>query len=100
MSRPVILDGLIADLRRVEEWLTYSLGVSVEKHEKPEVPDPFTPPDDLGNLKFAIDRLRPLLWVYLNRRNESKGVQKSKSPAVRSLMDEALSISDHYVKHD
>lgn len=100
-SRPVILDGLISDLRRVEEWLTYTLGVSVEKRDKLEAPDPFNPPDDFGNLKMAIDRLRPLLWVFLTRRNESKAIEQGKNPAsVRSLMDEALNISDRYVKRD
>ena len=98
-SRPVILDGLLADLRKVEHWLTFSLGVSVEESDDRETPDPFSPPDDLANLKKAIDRLRPLLWVYLTRQNESKNlaIRGRKSVSVRTLMDEALNISDRYV---
>jgi hypothetical protein len=97
-SRPVILDGLLSDLRRVELWLNFTLGVAVEESDDRETPDPFSPPDDLANLKKAIDRIRPLLWVYLNRQNETKHMAKGKKPAnVRSLMEEAINISDRYV---
>jgi hypothetical protein len=97
-SRPIVLDGLVADLRRVENWLTASLGVAVDGADNRETPDPFSPPDDLDNLKSAIDRIRPLLWVYLTRQNESRMVQTHRGPgSVRTLMEDALSISDRYV---
>jgi hypothetical protein len=97
-NRPIVLDSLIADLRRVENWLTTSLGVAVDGADDRETPDPFSPPDDLATLKAAIDRIRPLLWVYSTRQNESREVSRGKRPAsVRSLMEEALSISDRYV---
>ena len=97
-SRPVVLEGLIEDLRRVENWLTESLGVSVENPDQRELPDPFSPPDDLNNLKNAIDRIRPLLWVFLTRQNEVRDLNQRKSPAsVRSLMEDAMSISDRYM---
>jgi len=97
-SRPVVLEGLIADLRRVENWLTQSLGVSVETPEKKELPDPFAPADDLHHLKDAIDRLRPLLWVFLSRENETRELNRRRAPAsVRSLMEDAMSISDRYI---
>jgi len=97
-SRPIVLDSLIADLRRVENWLTTSLGVAVDGGDDRETPDPFSPPDDLAILKAAIDRIRPLLWVYATRQNESREVSRGKRPAsVRSLMEEALSISERYV---
>jgi hypothetical protein len=97
-SRPVVLEGLIADLRRVENWLTESLGVSVETPERQELADPFAPADDLNHLKNAIDRLRPLLWVYLSRENESRELNRRRAPAsVRSLMEDALTISDRYI---
>jgi hypothetical protein len=97
-SRPVVPDGLIADLRSVENWLTSSLGVAADEAVKKETPNPFSPPDDLDSLKLAIDRIRPLLWVYLTRQNEARELSRGKKPAgVRSLMEEALSISDRYV---
>ncbi len=100
-NRPVVLETLLADLQRVEAWLTTTLGVSVEQMDDREIPDPFSPPDELKNLKHAIDRLRPLLWVYLNRQNEVRELNLKKMPAsVRSLMEEALSISDRYVGKD
>ena len=96
-SRPVILESLIADLRRVENWLTDSLGVAVEERDRRDN-DPFSPPDDLALLKNAIDRLRPLLWVYLTRQSESRELNRSKSTAgVRSLMEDAMMISDRYI---
>src|SRR4051812_6860676 len=36
-ARPVVLDGLIADLKRVELWLNTTLGVSVEEPNNREV---------------------------------------------------------------
>jgi len=97
-TRPVVLGSLIADLRRVENWLTSSLGVSVENPEQTEVVDPFSPSDDLQSLKHAIDRIRPLLWVVLSRQNEARDLDRTKSPAsVRSLMDDAMNISDRYM---
>ncbi len=97
-SRPVPVDGLIADLRRVEDWLTHAMGVSRDG-ENPEIADPFAAPDDLDSLKTAIDRIRPLLWVYLTRQHESRFVQHRKpSASVRSLMDDAIAISDRYVR--
>ena len=96
-SRPIPVDGLVSDLRRVEQWLTIALGVAVDG-DKHEIADPFAAPDDLDNLKTAIDRIRPLLWVYLTRQNESRSVQQRKpSASVRSLMEDALAISDRYV---
>jgi|SRR3954462_16003346 hypothetical protein len=100
-SRPIVLDSLIADLRKVETWLTTSLGVAVDETDTRDTPDPFSPPDDLATLKAAIDRIRPLLWVYTTRQNESREVNRGKRPAgVRSLMEEALSISDRYVRKE
>ncbi len=97
-SRPVVLESVVADLRRVEGWLTNSLGVAVEATERREVPDPFSPPDDLLELKNAIDRIRPLLWVYLTRQSETRELNRRKAPAgVRSLMDDAMMISDRYI---
>ncbi len=99
-SRPIPVDGLVADLRRVEQWLTNSLGVAVDG-DKREIPDPFGAPDDLDNLKTAIDRIRPLLWVYLTRQNESRAVQqKRSSSSVRSLVEDAMAISDRYVRNN
>ena len=92
------LVAVIADLRRVEKWLTESLGVAVESPERQHVHDPFAPPDDLNHLRDAIDRLRPLLWVLLSRRNDASQANLRKSPAgVRTLMDDAMSISDRYM---
>lgn len=97
-SRPVVLEGLIADLRRVESWLTESLGVSVETPDRQELGDPFAPADDLNHLKNAIDRIRPLLWVFLSRENETRDLNRRRTPAgVRSLMEDALNISDRYI---
>ena len=97
-SRPVVLDDLISDLRRVEQWLNQSLGVAVDQKDRAETPDPFKPHDDLADLKRAIDRIRPLLWVYLNRQNESRDLNLSKAPAsVRNMVDEVIKISDRYV---
>ena len=97
-SRPIPVDDLVTDLRRVEQWLTNSLGMSVDGDDR-EVPDPFAVPDDLDNLKTAIDRIRPLLWVYLTRQNESRAVQRKKpSAGVRSLVEDAMAISDRYVR--
>lgn len=97
-ARPVVLDSLIADLRRVQQWLNTSLGVAVEEQDNRDLPDPFCPQDDLADLKRAIDHIRPLLWVYLTRQNESRELKLSKAPAsVRSLVDEAITISDRYV---
>jgi hypothetical protein len=94
----VVLDDLISDLRRVEQWLTLSLGVAVEQRDEPETRDPFKPHDDLADLKRAIDRIRPLLWVYLGRQDEARHLNLNKQPAgVRSLVDEALNISERYV---
>lgn len=99
-SRPIPVDGLVSDLRRVEQWLTNSLGVAVDDDNR-EIPDPFAAPDDLDNLKNAIDRIRPLLWVYLTRQNESRAVQQKKpSAGVRSLVEDALAISDRYVRNN
>ena len=87
-------------MRRVEQWLTNSLGVAVDDDNR-EIPDPFAAPDDLDNLKNAIDRIRPLLWVYLTRQNESRAVQQKKpSTGVRSLVEDALAISDRYVRNN
>lgn len=92
------LEAVIADLRRVEKWLTDSLGVAVESPDRQPVHDPFSPPDDLNHLKDAIDRIRPLLWVLLSRQNEAQQANFRKKPAsVRSLMDNAMSISDRYM---
>lgn len=100
-NRPVVLNSLVSDLKRVEDWLTTNLGVSVEESGGRETPDPFSPPDELKILKHAIDRLRPLLWVYLNRQNEAYELTLKKKPAsMRSLMEEALTISDRYVRKD
>lgn len=100
-NRPVVLNSLVSDLKRVEDWLTKSLGVAVEEADDREIPDPFSPPDELKVLKNAIDRLRPLLWVYLNRQNEARELNSKKKPAsMRTLMEEALSISDRYVRKD
>ena len=97
-SRPVILESLIADLRNVENWLTYSLGVAVEVDETRDTADPFSPPDDLADLKLAIDRIRPLLWVYLTRQSETRELSQRKSTSrVRSLMEDAMMISDRYI---
>jgi hypothetical protein len=98
-TRPVVLEGLIADLRRVECWLTQSLGVSVENPGHRELADPFSPPDDLNDLKNAIDRIRPLLWVFLTRQNEARDLnnQKKAPASVRTLMEDALSISERYM---
>lgn len=99
-SRPIPVDGLVADLRRVEDWLTNSLGVAVDGDSR-DIIDPFSPPDDLDNLKTAIDRIRPLLWVYLTRQNESRSTSLRKpSGSVRSLMDDAIAISDRYVRNN
>ena len=96
-SRPVAVDGLIAELRRVENWLTCSLGVAVDEDNR-DIPDPFSPPDDLDDLKNAIDRIRPLLWVYITRQNEAKSATKRPPhESVRSLMEDALLISERYV---
>ncbi|HVZ16398.1 MAG TPA: hypothetical protein VG897_04725 [Terriglobales bacterium] len=98
-SRPIVLETLIADLRRVEIWLTESLGVSVETPERSETPDPFAPADDLAHLKDAIDRIRPLLWVFLSRENETRELNRRRTPSsVRSLMDDALNISDRHIR--
>ncbi|HUN89174.1 MAG TPA: hypothetical protein VMU28_10310 [Terriglobales bacterium] len=92
------VEGVVADLRRVEKWLTESLGVAVENPEREQVRDPFAPPDDLNQLKHAIDRIRPLLWVFLSRRDEAADANLRKKPAsVRTLMDEAMSISDRHL---
>lgn len=92
------LETVIADLRRVEHWLTESLGVAVEFPERQNLVDPFAPPDDLNHLKDAIDRIRPLLWVILTRQNELGQSDLCNKPAgVRSLMDDAMSISDRYL---
>jgi len=92
------LEAVIADLRRVENWLTKSLGVAVEFPERQHLQDPFAPPDDLNHLKDAIDRIRPLLWVLLSRQNESRQANLRIKPAgVRSLMDDAMSISDRHL---
>ena len=99
-SRPIPVDGLVADLRRVEQWLTSSLGVAVDGDNR-EIPDPFAAPDDLDNLKTAIDRIRPLLWVYLTRQNESRTFSQSNASSnVRSLMEDAMAISDRYVRNN
>jgi len=96
-SRPIAVDSLVAELRRVENWLTSSLGVAVDGDNR-DIPDPFSSPDDFDHLKNAIDRIRPLLWVYITRQNEAKSVNVRKRPAsVRSLMEDALSISERYV---
>ncbi|HWR16641.1 MAG TPA: hypothetical protein VN577_17580 [Terriglobales bacterium] len=100
-SRPLYLNDLITDLRRVEKWLSSSLGVSIEHPDDRNTPNPFSPHDDMADLKCAIDRIRPLLWVYLNRQSETRNLKlKNKSAGVRTLMDEALSISDRYVSKD
>ena len=97
-NRPFILENVIADLRRIENWLTQSLGVSVEHPDRIDHPDPFTPPDDLRHFKEAIDRIRPLLWVLLSRQTEAENLNQRKSPAsVRSLMEDAMMISDRYI---
>lgn len=97
-TRPVVLESLVADLRQVEKWLTESLGVAVESPDQSQLSDPFSPPDDLNNLKNAIDRIRPLLWVFLTRQNETRDMNRKKTPAgVRSLMEDALNISDRYI---
>jgi hypothetical protein len=96
-SRSIAVDDLLADLRRVENWLTTSLGVAVDD-DNADVTDPLSPPDDLESLKTAIDRIRPLLWVYMTRQNESRTVKQPKPPrGVRSLMEDAMAISDRYV---
>jgi hypothetical protein len=60
--------------------------------------DPFAPADDLNHLKNAIDRIRPLLWVFLSRENETRELNRRKAPAsVRSLMEDAMTISDRYI---
>jgi hypothetical protein len=101
-SSPVDLELLIADLRRVQNWLNNSLGVSVDEsqpHE--ELASPFAPPDELTDLKNAIDRVRPLLWIYVTRQNETREANLRKAPAgVRSLMEDALSISDRYMNKE
>ena len=98
-SRPVPVDALVADLRRVEHWLTNALGVACDGEDR-DLPDPFSCPDDLDTLKTAIDRIRPLLWVYLTRQNESRLVQhRQSSETVRSLMENAIAISDRYVRN-
>jgi hypothetical protein len=97
-NRPVIPEGLIEDLRRVEKCLTNFLGVSVDETQPKEILDPFCPPDELTELKNAIDRVRPLLWMYVSRQNEARDASRRKTPGgVRSLMDDALSISDRYM---
>jgi hypothetical protein len=98
---PIALDGLVADLRRVENWLTTSLGVAVDEADNRNSSDPFSPADDLDNLKNAIDRIRPLLWVYMTRQNEARSTDPRKRPgSVRSLMEDAMAISDRYVGHN
>ena len=99
-SRPIALDSLVADLRRVENWLTTSLGVAVDDADNHDVRDPFSPPDELDQLKNAIDRIRPLLWVYMTRQNEARTSGQRKGPgSVRSLMEDAMAISDRYVRN-
>ncbi len=96
-SRPIAIEKLIADLRRVEAWLSNTLGVAADGNRQ-ETPDPFPPPDDLQNLKKAVDRIRPLLWVYLNRQNEQKiAARFNTHEKGRSLLEDALAISDRYV---
>jgi hypothetical protein len=89
----------VTELRRIEHWLTSSLGVAMDGTTNNEPPDPFAPPDDLVTLKAAIDRVRPLLWVYLTRQSEAKAASRPKtSTPVRTLMEDAISISDRYVR--
>lgn len=98
-SRPTGVDNLVTELRRIEQWLTSSLGVAADGTDRSETADPFSPPDDLVTLKAAIDRVRPLLWVYLTRQNEAKAASRPKaSTPVRTLMEDAISISDRYVR--
>jgi hypothetical protein len=100
-SHPIAVDTLIADLRRVENWLTSSLGVSADSPERQEVPDPFSPLDGLDTLKSAIDRVRPLLWVYLTRQNEMRTrVLRKKSENARSLVEDALTISERCARNN
>jgi hypothetical protein len=100
-SRPTGVDNLVAELRAIESWLTSSLGVATDGTAQSETTDPFAPPDDLVTLKAAIDRVRPLLWVYLTRQNEAKAASRPKSSApVRTLMEDAITISDRYVRKD
>jgi hypothetical protein len=96
---PVDLDHLAGDLRHVEKWLTNTLGVSVDEADARQPFDPFAPPDDLENLKIAIDRIRPLLWLYVTRQNEARSLNARKLPAgARTLVDETLSITDRYAR--
>lgn len=100
-SRPKSIHNLIADLRQVETWLTDRLGVASDQKKESVTPDPFSPPDDLSDLKLAIDRIRPLLWVYLTRQHEANCLNARKRPAgARTLMEDAISISDRYVRKD
>ena len=92
------LEAVIAELRRVEKWLSESLGVADELPERRHTNDPFAAPDDLNHLKDAIDRIRPLLWVLLSRQSEVRQANLRKQPVgVRSLMDDAMSISDRHL---
>jgi hypothetical protein len=102
MSVPIVVHDLISDLRRVETWLNSRLGVSSDDTREPQTPDPFSPPDDLTELKMAIDRIRPLLWVYLTRQHEASLLQANNRPnsGVRSLMEDAITISDRYVRKE
>jgi hypothetical protein len=98
---PVAVHTLISDLRQVESWLNSRLGVSSDESKHAGTADPFSPPDDLGDLKAAIDRIRPLLWVYLTRQQEANSLKaRERSARVRTLMEDAISISDRYVRKD
>ena len=37
--------------------------------------------NSLADLKPVLDRIRPLVWVYLNRRNEAQRRQQDAEPA-------------------
>ena len=95
------VDAVVADLRRIEHWLTAALGVAVDDAERRENPDPSFPTEELDKLKKTIDRIRPLLWVYLTRQNEADlANQRKTSSGARTLMEDAIAISDRYVGKD
>ncbi len=41
---------------------------------------------DLEELKLAFDRMRPLLWIYLNRKRGRPMMQSSSDPSLIELM--------------
>ena len=70
------VNQLKQNLESLETQLLSALNDKTEDHRRPSAMA-----DSLAELKPVLDRIRPLVWMYLNRRSAAQRRQQDAEPA-------------------